>query len=65
MKRTGSPVSVRVASIVQRLSSLDQRADVDLVAVADVRAEVVLVDHLAHVVAGSRRPSRSARRSTA
>ena len=50
MKRSASPVSVRVASTVQRLSALDQLAAVDAVVVADVAAEVVLVDHLAHVL---------------
>ena len=50
MKRTGSPVSVRIASMVQRFVSLDQVAERDLVPVADMPAEVVLVDDLAHVV---------------
>ena len=50
MKRAASPVSVRSASTVQRLSALDQLADSDLVAVADVAREIVLLDHLAHVL---------------
>ena len=49
MKRSVSPVSVRIASIVQRFSSLDQRARDDRVAVADVAGEIVLLDDLAHV----------------
>ena len=47
--RTGSPVSVLVASMVQRFVSLDQLAERDPVPVANMRAEVVLVDDLAHV----------------
>ena len=65
MKRSVSPVSVRVASMVQRLSALDQLARVDAVLVADVAGEVVLLDHLAHVAAGSRPRWRSAGPSTA
>ena len=49
MKRSASPVSVRVASIVQRLSSLDQLAAAMRWPVADVAAEIVLVDDLAQV----------------
>ena len=54
MKRSASPVSVRVgldgpADCRRSTSS----RDVDPVAVADVAGEVVLVDHLAHVAAGS------------
>ena len=47
--------------MVQRLSALDQRALVILWPIADVAGEVVLLDHLAHVLAdlvcgGDRRP---------
>ena len=61
----GLAVSVRVPSMVHRLSLLDQLARRDLVAVADVRAEIVLVDHLAHIFEDLVGAWRSARRPRA
>ncbi len=48
--RKGAPVSRRSPSMVQRLSAPDQRRRDDVMAIADVAREIVLLDHLAHVV---------------
>ena len=46
----GCAVRWRVASTVQRLALLDQAAAGDAVAITDVRADAVFLDHLAHVL---------------